>query len=86
MHDECLRHAMGAASSVAAFAREHGLKHQRLSGWRKRLGEWDGSALAAAGTPPVRFVPAIEQGSPVAHVLAQVWRRRMFPVDANIWL
>ena len=56
----------GSGLSVAAFAREHGLKDQRLSWWRKRLGEWDGSALAAAGSPPVRFVPAIVQGSRVA--------------------
>lgn len=56
----------GSGLSVAAFAREHRLNGQRLSWWRKRLGEWDGSALVAASTPPVRFVPAMVQGSRVA--------------------
>ena len=55
----------GSRLSVAAFAREHGVKQQRLSWWRKRLGEWDG--LDPAGdTSPVQFVPAVVQGSRVA--------------------
>ena len=56
----------GSGLSVAAFAREHGLKGQRLSWWRKRLGEWDGS-LAAAGAPPVRFARAIVHESRVVN-------------------
>jgi transposase-like protein len=52
--------------SVAAFAREHGVKQQRLSWWRKRLGEWDRLGPAAGGTSPVQFVPAVVQVSRVA--------------------
>ena len=52
----------GSGRSGAAFAREHGLRAQRLSWWRKRLGEWEGPAVAAGA----RFVPAIVQGSGVA--------------------
>jgi transposase-like protein len=34
--------------SLAAFAREHDLRQQRLSWWRKRLGEWSVLASCAA--------------------------------------
>jgi transposase-like protein len=56
--------------SLAAFAREHDLREQRLSWWRKRLGEWGGRDPAAEGT--CRFVPAVVQEDARASTSAQL--------------
>lgn len=44
--------------SMAAFAKARGLKEQRLSWWKKRLGEWGRMSSALAERTP-RFVPAV---------------------------
>lgn len=47
-----------AGQTQTAFAREHGLRQQRLSWWRSQLREREVHA-AEASTSMVRFVPAI---------------------------
>lgn len=55
--ERVLAACQSSGKSMAAFAREHGLKIQRLSWWRKRLGDW--SAQREAGGSGVRFAPAV---------------------------
>lgn len=49
----------------AAFAREHGLRQERLSYWRSRLGRCEASPGGASGAL-VRFVPAVVKAASVS--------------------
>jgi transposase-like protein len=51
----------GSAMSMSSFARTHGVNAQRLSWWRKRLG--DKTNVVAPTVAPLAFIPAAVSGS-----------------------
>jgi transposase-like protein len=56
-----------AGQTQAAFAREHGLRQQRLSWWQSQLREREVHAAEASGSM-VRFVPAVVRPAARARV------------------
>ena len=52
----------GSAMSLSAFGRANGVNAQRLSWWRKRLGESKAGARSAT-VAPLAFIPAAVVGS-----------------------
>lgn len=57
-----------SGKTQTAFAREHGLRQERLSFWRSRLRRGEGSATAS--TEMVRFVPAVVKQEILARTIA----------------
>jgi hypothetical protein len=60
--------------SIAAFARRHGLTAQRVSWWRKRLGEWTAPAAERASEGSRAIVPAVVAGQVGPSVSAVIVR------------
>ena len=63
---EALRAWQASGLSMGAFARQEGMSAQRLSWWRKRLGDW---ATSNGGVSELRLVPVVTSVS--AEVVSQ---------------